>query len=109
MNKARTDLALEAREVWQESADSATKLHGVWAKEIEAYGFTVSRVRILNEEGAKALGKPIGSYTTVELQGISRRDSESFPKAIKAVANELSELLPGVTEAFWLWGLETRG
>ncbi|MBQ6847199.1 MAG: GPR endopeptidase [Oscillospiraceae bacterium] len=109
LNKARTDLALEAREVWQESADSTTKLRGVWAKELEVDGFTVSRVRVLDEEGEKALGKPIGSYTTVELRGISRRDIDSFPKAIKAVANELSELLPKGDGSVLVVGLGNEG
>lgn len=109
LNRARTDLALEAREVWQESADSATKLQGVWAKETKVCGFTVSRVRVLDKEGEKALGKPIGSYTTVELQGISRRDADSFPKAIKAVANELSELLPEGDGSVLVVGLGNEG
>lgn len=109
LNKARTDLALEAREVWQESAEKAGELRGVRANEANVFGFTVSRVRILDEEGAKALGKPIGSYTTVELSGISRRDAESFPKAIKAVANELSGILPQGDGSVLVVGLGNEG
>lgn len=109
LNKARTDLALEAREVWQESTEEAGELRGVMAKETNVFGFTVSRVKILDNEGAKALGKPIGSYTTVELSGISRRDAESFPKAIKAVANELSGLLPQGDGSVLVVGLGNEG
>ena len=94
MNNARTDLALEAREVWQESAEKSTTLEGVWAREIKVNGFNISRVKILNNKGAKALGKPCGAYTTIELSGISRRDISSFSTAIKAVSDELSLLLP---------------
>ncbi len=94
MDKARTDLALEAREVWEENARSQTELRGVWARDIKVNGFTVSRVKILDEYGAEMLGKPCGAYTTIELTGISRRDTEAFPRAIEAVASELSELIP---------------
>ena len=109
LNKARTDLALEAREVWQESTEAVGELHGVRAKEEKVFGFTVSRVKITDSEGAKALGKPVGSYTTIELDGISRRDVEAFPKAIKAVANELSYLLPKGKGSVLVVGLGNEG
>lgn len=109
MNNARTDLALEAREVWQESAESNTQLTGVWARDIQTNGFHVSRVKILNEEGAAALGKPCGSYTTVELEGISRHDIDSFPKAINTVASELGELIPKTDGCVLVVGLGNEG
>lgn len=109
MNNARTDLALEAREVWQESAEENTSLHGVWARDIKSHGFPVTRVKILNDEGAQALGKPRGSYTTIELAGISRRDTESFPRAISAVASELSELVPKTNGCVLVVGLGNSG
>ncbi len=109
LNKARTDLALEAREVWQESTEAVGELRGVRAKEEKVFGFTVSRVKITDSEGAKALGKPVGSYTTIELDGISRRDVEAFPKAIKAVANELSYLLPKGEGSVLVVGLGNEG
>lgn len=94
MNNVRTDLAVEAREVWQESAEESTALRGVWARDIKSNGFTVSRVKILDEEGEKALGKPRGDYITVELEGISRHDIESFSRAIETISGELSRLFP---------------
>ena len=94
MNNARTDLALEARELWQESSENNSKLRGVWARDMKNNGFSVSRVRILNEEGSAALGKPCGAYTTIELEGLSRRDVDSFPRAIAAIASEMSEIVP---------------
>ena len=109
MNNARTDLASEAREVWQESAESNTKLPGVWARDTKNNGFNVTRVKILDDEGASVLGKPCGSYTTIELDGISRRDTESVPRAIKAIAEELSELLPKSFGCVLVVGLGNKG
>ena len=66
MRNIRTDLALEAREIWQEDAGEQTQLSGVIAREEQVRGHTVHRVKIINQDGAEALGKPIGSYSTVE-------------------------------------------
>ena len=60
----RTDLALEARELWQESAGRTTKLAGVKAGEGKCQGYPVTRVDILDRRGAETLGKPAGSYRT---------------------------------------------
>ncbi len=109
MNNSRTDLASEAREVWQENEKNTTELRGVRAEDSETEGFRVSRVEILDEDGARKLGKPVGSYTTVELQGISRRDVDIFPRAIRAVAKELSALLPDGSGAVLIAGLGNRG
>ncbi len=109
MNNIRTDLALEAHEVWQESAEESTELRGVWAREREENGFHITRVKILNEEGAESLGKPCGAYTTIELSGISRRDIEIFPRAIETVAAELSNLLPDGSGTVLIAGLGNSG
>ena len=65
----RTDLALEARELWQESAGTATKLSGVKAMEKKVQGYSVTRIDILDRRGEAALGKPVGSYRTLDGSG----------------------------------------
>ena len=67
MQQHRTDLAVEARELYRERAGETTKLRGVRARERQRRGFPVTRVDILDQEGAEALGKPVGSYRTVDL------------------------------------------
>ena len=94
INGVRTDLALEAREVWEDSASSQTELRGVWARDLTVDGLNVTRVKILDDVGAETLGKPKGAYTTIELSDISHRTGQAFPKAIKAVASEMRELFP---------------
>ena len=61
----RTDLALEARELWQESAERTTRLMGVKATKSKLEGYPVTRVDILDHRGEEALGKPQGSYFTM--------------------------------------------
>lgn len=90
----RTDLAVEARQLWEESAEQTTRLEGVRAVEREREGFSVTAVEVLDEEGARALGKPVGRYISVELEGLLRREEDCFSRAMRAVAAELGELLP---------------
>ena len=61
MLKRRTDLALEAAQLWQESAGEAGTLPGVESEEATREGYPVTRVEILNEAGVQALGKPQGT------------------------------------------------
>lgn len=91
----RTDLALEARELWQESAEKTTRLNGVKATKQRAEGYPVTRVDILDERGEKALGKPQGTYRTVDLTTFWQRKSDFFERAVRAVGGQLKELLPG--------------
>ena len=94
MKQRRTDLALEARELWQENAGETTRLEGVAARETLREGMAVTRVDILDGRGEKALGKPRGTYVTVMLEGVAERAEDAPARAARAVAAELAALLP---------------
>ena len=90
----RTDLALEARELWQESAERTTKLEGVRAVRRRSEGYSVTEVQVLNEQGARVLDKPVGVYRTVDLTGYWQRKPDFFARAVRTVGGELRSLLP---------------
>lgn len=94
MLTVRTDLAVEAHALWRESAGETTRLKGVAAREEQAEGMTVTRVEILDQEGARALGKPEGTYLTLDVSPLWRREEDAFPRAVRAVAALLGPLLP---------------
>lgn len=94
MLQRRTDLAVEAHELWKESAEETTRLPGVRAEEGEREGFPTTVVSVLDEEGAAALGKPVGRYVTVELDGLLRREEGAFQRAVRAVAAEVEGMVP---------------
>ena len=73
MAQRRTDLAVEAHELWREGAGETTKLSGVRAEDGQREGFSTTVVTVLDQEGAAALGKPVGRYVTLELDGLVRR------------------------------------
>ncbi len=90
----RTDLALEARELWQESAERTTRLSGVKATKTRQEGYPVTRVDILDQRGEEALGKPRGSYLTIDLTTYWQRKADFFERAVRAVGTQLKALLP---------------
>ena len=57
----RTDLAMEAKELFERSAGEQTRLSGVLARETDRRGVRMTLVRILDAEGEQALGKPRGT------------------------------------------------
>ncbi len=91
---ARTDLALEAREMYFENAAIETEVAGVEAEE-EEFGdnIKVTRVKILDENGEKNLGKNKGSYITMEISPSINREQTLYEKACRICAKELSKLI----------------
>jgi spore protease len=94
-NIKRTDLAVEARELWEESAKKTTALPGVEAEDDVVENYNVTRVRILDEQGAKILDKPIGLYITLELGDFfERTHPQAFAEAVRALAQEMRPMIP---------------
>ncbi len=93
MQKKRTDLAVEAHEIWKESAREQTELRGVKSRESDKNGYKVTTVEILDEEGAKALDKPVGTYITVEIDKLINRDDNAFTQGIEALSGEIASML----------------
>ena len=90
----RTDLAIEAHELWRESAGKTTRLAGVKATKRKQEGYPVTRVDILDQRGEEALGKPRGTYLTVDLTTFWQRREDFFQRAVRAVGAPLKELVP---------------
>ncbi len=84
----RTDLAIEA-------AADADKLgeNDIRRTESDEDGSRITRLHILSEKGAAALGKPIGQYITAQMPPLSD-DETRLTAYAKAVAKELTALLP---------------
>ena len=87
----RTDLAMEARERFEEDVE----LRGVAIEEDydEKRDIRVTTVRIESENGAKAMGKPIGTYITLEAPKLSDPDEDYHREVSETLAEYLKELL----------------
>ena len=86
-------MALEAKELWEESARETGALRGVEAWSETREGFPIETVHILDQRGERALGKPAGRYVTLTMDGLLRREEDAFPRAARAVGRELGQLL----------------
>ncbi len=95
--QVRTDLALEARESITE-ADSS--LRGVKLEEEydEEEDIRVTTVEITTKNGAKAMGKPMGTYITIEAPGMLEPDDGYHREISEVIAKQLVKIIPGVKE-----------
>ena len=91
----RPDLALEEKELWQQSADEQTELSGVRAREYTRHGVKTTIVRILDAEGERQLHKPAGTYLTLELTALARHEKDAFERSVGALTEELRRLVKG--------------
>lgn len=90
--RVRTDLALEARESFD---GSDTEVHGVVVEEEyeEELDLKITRVKILSERGAREMGKPVGTYLTMEAPGMAVPDEDYHREISEALAGCLKELI----------------
>ncbi len=88
----RTDLALEARELWREKTSSALP-PGAETETREEGGSTLEALAVTSEEAAAALGKGVGKYITIFPEALLRREEGAFEKAAALLGRELRALL----------------
>ncbi len=95
--RVRTDLALEARENMEDDAEG---LRGVSVEETynEESEVRVTKVVIETKNGSKAMGKPIGTYITLEAPAMIEPDEEYHKEISSVLAGQLSEIIPNLDE-----------
>lgn len=93
----RTDLALEEKERF-ESDD--VEIQGVVLEEDydEEQELKVTRVEIRTENGAKAMGKPVGTYLTLETPNLAIPDEETHMNIAARLCGYIGELIRKNTE-----------
>ena len=91
--KVRTDLALEAHENMDENAQEC---RGVTVEEEyrEESEIKITKVVIETKNGAKAMGKPIGTYITLEAPAMALPDEDYHKEISDELALQLREIIP---------------
>lgn len=97
--KVRTDLALEVRESMEENAG---ELRGVLVEEEykEESEIRITRVVIETMNGSKAMGKPIGTYITIEAPAMAQPDEDYHQEISEELARQLKLIIPGEEKEF---------
>lgn len=88
----RTDLALEAHDL---VCGEATSIPGVRVERDRRGDVAVSRVRVLTDEAGQSIGKPPGSYITIDAPGLRKRDPRLQEQVSAILAEELAAVLSG--------------
>lgn len=89
----RTDLALETKERF-ESDD--VEVQGVVLEEFydEVLEVQITEVKIVTEKGAKTMGKPVGTYITIEAPKLIDPDDDYHREISCVVSKYVKKLLP---------------
>ena len=91
MINVRTDLAIEAREMYKR--DNKSDIDGVIVEEEKEGEIKISTVTIETDEAGEKLGKPKGNYITIDFPEYTHYDGESMDKVSDVVANVLKRLV----------------
>lgn len=89
----RTDLALETRERF---VSDHVEIPGVSVEETydEEREIRTTRVVVETENGAKMMGKPVGTYLTIEAPNMAVPDEDYHREISKKLAEDIKELIP---------------
>ena len=90
----RTDLAAERREIYRTANKLENEINGIESEEQQIdENIKVDRVKITNEEGEKAIGKPKGVYVTIDIKNLKIAGEEEIQKSADTVADELRKII----------------
>ena len=90
----RTDLATERRDLYKKANSVENEIDGIEStKEEIDENISVEKVKITNEQGEKAIGKPIGNYITIDVKKLKIAQEEEIQKASEVLSNELRNII----------------
>ena len=93
-----TDMADERRDIFKK-VNNLEEIPGVETESIdEGNNIKTNRVKIIDSNGEKAIGKPIGTYITIDIKDLKIAQDEEIQKASEIVTKELKELINKHTE-----------
>lgn len=89
----RTDMAVERRDIYRTANKLEEEINGIECEEIKKGDISVTRVKILNKEGEKAIQRKIGNYITIDVRKINNITIEKEEKIINTFSEELVKII----------------
>lgn len=89
----RTDMAVERRDLYKTANKLENEIEGIECEEEKLEDITVTRVKIINEDGERALDKKRGNYITIDVKKINNITEEKEKKIIDTFSKELTEII----------------
>ena len=94
MYNFRTDIASERRDIYQKANNVEDQIDGIESEKEEINeDIKIERVKITNENGEKAIGKPIGNYITIDIQKLKIAQEDEIKVAADIVSKELKKII----------------
>ena len=94
MYNFRTDLASERRDIFKKANNLENEIDGIESEEIEESDkIKITKVKVTNQNGAEAIGKPIGNYITIDIKKLKVATNDDIQKASEVLTRELKALL----------------
>lgn len=88
-----TDMADERRDIFKK-ANNLDEIPGIETESIdEGDNIKTNRVKIINKQGEEAIGKPVGTYITIDIKDLKIAEEKEIQKASEIVTKELKELI----------------
>lgn len=99
MYNFRTDMADERRDIYKK-ANNLENIPGIETSEnIISNNIKTNIVKITNSDGEKAIGKPVGTYVTVDIKNLKLATDDDIEKAAEVVKSELKNIIDKHCEA----------
>lgn len=93
MYNFRTDLAVERSNIYRK-VNNLENIDGIETEEKEVNDkIKVTRVKITNENGEQAIGKPKGVYVTIDLSELKVARDEDIDNSAKTLTEELRQII----------------
>ena len=94
MYNFRTDLAVERRNIYKKLYKLDNEVDGIECTEDKIdENINVSRVKITNENGERAIGKPQGNYITIDIKKLKLAGEEEIQKSSEVLSQELKNII----------------
>ncbi len=88
-----TDMADERRDIFKK-VNSLEEIPGIVANTIDEGEYIKTNIiEIINKQGEEAIGKPIGTYITIDIKNLKIADKDDIQKASEIVTKELKKLI----------------
>ena len=93
MYNFRTDLALERRDIYRE-INNLKEIDGIDTEETPINeNIKVSIIKVTNSNGEQAIGKPVGTYVTIDVKNLKIAQDEEIQKTSETLSSELKHII----------------
>lgn len=89
----RTDMAVERRDLYKAANRINEEINGIECEEEKINDMTITRVKITNKEGEKALQRRIGEYITIDIKKLNNITVEKEEEIVKVFSEELLKII----------------